>query len=104
MRYVISIALWIGLFTLAGIALNLLIFAVMAVWSVPSKVYKHYKQKQMEKKMNKMKGLVIKAFVRKLANEIAVKTEERNTDIAYKSGVVGASSKHPASKKKTVKK
>lgn len=100
MHLVIVIAFYIGLFALAGLALNLLIFALVAIYEIPVSIYRKYKERQRQKALDKAKGEAIRAFVKMVHDNKVEEEAKQNSDIAYKSAVKKASVK----KRKTTKK
>lgn len=93
MRLILAAALGIGLFALAGLALQLVLFTLVALYKMPIDIYKHYKNKQRDEKLREMKAEAIRAITKMAAENFLDKEFKENSDKAYKSAVKKVSRK-----------
>jgi len=95
MDLLIIIAVGIGFFALAGLALNLLMFVGIALWQIPYSFYQRYKDAQNKKRRDAMIGNILQT----VNNAIAKDNQEK----AYNSAVKTASTKKKAVRKEAKK-
>lgn len=95
MNLLIIIAIGIGFFALAGLALNLLVFVGIALWQIPYSFYQRYKDAQNKKKRDALIGHILQTVNNAIAKD--------NQKKAYDSAVSEVSTKKKATKKATKK-
>lgn len=83
MDFILIAAVWIGIFVLTGIALNLLTIAVAAIIGIPIQMISYYKEKKRNEQLAKVKAIAAREFLKMMHEDVS----KENSDKAYTSAV-----------------